>query len=55
MTDAWNPHEAADRLYSFCEGLLKGEVRVQQEGPLSIAPNIRPRAGYAYTRRGVLK
>lgn len=55
MTDAWNPHEAADRLYSFCEGLLKGEVRVQQDGPLSIAPIIRPGAGYAYTRRGVLK
>ncbi len=39
----------------FCEGLLKGEVRVQQDGPLSIAPIIRPGAGYAYTRRGVLK
>lgn len=55
MADTWNPREAADRLYCFCEGLMKGEVRAQQDGPLSIAPVISPRAGYAYTRNHVFK
>lgn len=48
----WNPKEAADRLYRFCEGLTAGKVQPEQEGPLSPAPLIAPRRGYAYTRRG---
>ena len=48
----WNPKEAADRLYRFCEGLKAGKVQPEQEGPLSPAPLIAPRRGYAYTRRG---
>ena len=46
----WNPREAADRLYQFCEGLLHGKVQPQKTGPLSPAPVIAPRKGYWYTR-----
>lgn len=47
----WNPGEAAARLYAFCEGLLEGKIIVQEQGPLSPAPVISPRKGYAYTHR----
>lgn len=50
----WNPGEAAARLYAFCEGLLQGKTVIQEHGPLSPAPLIAPRKGYAYTRRGVI-
>lgn len=46
----WNPKEAADRLYRFCEGLIEGHVVPEKEGPLSPAPLIAPRKGYQYTR-----
>lgn len=49
ITTAWNPKEAADRLYRFSEGLLRGEVIPEMAGPLSIAPVIRPKEGYHYT------
>lgn len=48
ITEAWNPKEAARRLYRFSEGLLKGEVLPESTGPLSVAPVIRPREGYDY-------
>lgn len=51
MIGEWNPKEAADRLYRFCEGLLNGKVIPEKEGPLSPAPLIAPREGYAYTRK----
>ncbi len=51
MTQEWNPKTAADRLYRFCEGLMNGTVQPEKEGPLSPAPLIAPREGYAYTRR----
>ena len=51
MIGEWNPTEAADRLYRFCEGLLNGKARPEKEGPLSRAPLIAPRDGYAYARR----
>ena len=50
MVSEWNPKVAADRLYRFCEGLLNGKVQPEKEGPLSPAPLIAPREGYAYTR-----
>ncbi|MDE7201159.1 MAG: glycosyltransferase family 4 protein [Lachnospiraceae bacterium] len=50
MVGEWNPKTAADRLYRFCEGLLNGKVEPEKEGPLSPAPLIAPRKGYAYTR-----
>lgn len=50
ITKTWNPQEAADRLYAFSEGLLKGAVNAQKDGPLSIAPVISPKEGYHYTR-----
>ncbi|MDE7271927.1 MAG: glycosyltransferase family 4 protein [Lachnospiraceae bacterium] len=50
IVDEWNPKEAADRLYRFCEGLLRGAVKPEKEGPLSPAPLIAPKEGYAYTR-----
>ena len=49
----WNPREAANRLYTFCEGLLEGQVIPQESGPLSIAPVISPKKGYQYTKREV--
>lgn len=49
ITEKWNPKEAADRLYHFSEGLLKGEVNPCADGPLSIAPVISPKKGYVYT------
>ena len=50
ITEEWNPEEAAKRLLSFAEGLLQGEMRTAESGPLSPAPVIRPRAGYDYCR-----
>lgn len=50
ITETWNPKEAADRLYQFSEGLLRGEVNAQKDGPLGVAPVISPKEGYAYTR-----
>ena len=50
IVSTWNPKEAADRLYRFCEGLIAGSVLPEQEGPLSLAPLIAPRRGYKYTR-----
>ena len=49
----WNPREAANRLYTFCESLLEGQVIPQEHGPLSIAPVISPKKGYQYTKREV--
>ena len=51
MISAWNPKVAATRLYAFCNGLLQGNMVIQEEGPLSVAPVIKPRAGYEYTRK----
>ncbi|MDE7479503.1 MAG: glycosyltransferase [Lachnospiraceae bacterium] len=51
IVEQWNPKEAADRLYRFCESLIKGKVEPEREGPLSPAPLIAPRKGYAYTRK----
>ena len=50
MVSLWNPKEAAKRLYEFCEGLLQGKVEPREEGPLSIAPVIKPKDGYEYAR-----
>ncbi len=47
----WNPQTAAERLLAFAEGLTEGELRISKEGPLSPAPILSPRRGYAYTRR----
>ena len=47
----WNPEEAAKRLYAFSEGLLKGKMVIQQQGPLSKAPVIAPWQGYQYVRK----
>lgn len=47
----WNPATAADRLIIFCENILKGQIKVWGEGPLSYAPDISPRKGYEYTGR----
>lgn len=52
IVNEWNPKVAADRLYRFCEGLLDGKAVPEKEGPLSPAPIIAPREGYAYTRNG---
>ena len=51
VAGTWNPEEAAKRLLVFCRGLLDAKLIVEKEGPLSPAPVISPRGGYAYTRR----
>ena len=51
VAGTWNPEEAAKRLLAFCRGLLDAKLMVEKEGPLSPAPVISPRGGYAYTRR----
>ncbi|MCR4704867.1 MAG: glycosyltransferase, partial [Lachnospiraceae bacterium] len=51
ITEAWNPEEAAKRLLTFAEGLLRGEVAAAKDGPLSPAPIIWPRNGYNYCRQ----
>lgn len=52
MNKIWNPKVAAERLYTFCEGVIRGEVPCQtDDGPMSKAPNIAPRKGYQYVRR----
>ena len=53
ITKEWNPREAANRLYTFCEGLLNGKVIPQESGPLSIAPVISPKEGYQYTKKEI--
>ncbi|MCI7789671.1 MAG: glycosyltransferase family 4 protein [Lachnospiraceae bacterium] len=55
MVSLWNPKEAAKRLYEFCEGLLQGKVEPREEGPLSIAPVIKPKDGYEYARNPYIK
>ena len=50
MIKAWNPAEAANRLHDFCEGLMQEKLVIQENGPLSVAPVIKPRTGYEYTR-----
>lgn len=51
MTTEWSPEEAAKRLLDFCEGLLAGEIRACEHGPLSHAPIIAPYKGYQYTKK----
>lgn len=51
MTTLWNPQEASRRLLRFCENILSGEVKPEEEGPLSVAPIISPRKGYEYTKK----
>jgi len=51
IVDFWNPTFAAESLLRFAEGILKGEMIVNEQGPLSRALVISPRKGYAYTRR----
>ncbi len=51
IVSLWNPAYAAESLLAFAEGLLQGQIVVNQEGPLSRAPVIPPAEGYDYTRR----
>lgn len=53
IVSLWNPEFAAKSLLAFAEGILKGQLVVNKQGPLSKALVISPRAGYAYTHRNV--
>ncbi|NLL79426.1 MAG: glycosyltransferase family 4 protein [Clostridiales bacterium] len=44
----WNPRNAAECLLRLCEGILRGQVRYEKEGPVSPAKIIAPRKGYEY-------
>lgn len=46
----WNPQFAAQSLITFSQGLLKGEIKVNESGPLSPAPILFPSKGYSYVR-----
>ena len=39
----WNAENAAKELLRFAEGLLEGRILPGVEGPLSVAPVLRPR------------
>lgn len=39
----WNAEVAADRVIDFYEGLKSGQMRVAEDGPMSVAPIIKPR------------
>ena len=43
IRDVWNAERAADALLRFTEKLRQGEIRPEEEGPLSAAPIIKPR------------
>lgn len=47
----WNEKNAAERLYTLCEGIVKGEIVPPQTGPCSIAPVIKPQKGYQYMKK----
>ena len=46
IRDMWNAKNAAERLISFCEGLMKGEAPFESEGPLSEAKVIPEKKMY---------
>ncbi len=50
ISKTWNPDVAAEALLKLSEGIIKGEAVVQSEGPVSVAENISPSAGYRYCR-----
>ena len=47
----WNAEHAAAALLRFVEKLRQGKIEPEQEGPLSIAPVIRPGASLADLER----
>lgn len=42
IRDMWNAEHAAKELLRFAEGLERGEIVPAKEGPLSVAPTVRP-------------
>ncbi len=42
IRDMWNAEHAAAALLRFVEKLRQGKIEPEKEGPLSIAPVIRP-------------
>ena len=51
IRDMWNAEHAAAALLRFVEKLRQGKIVPEQEGPLSIAPVIRPGASLADMER----
>lgn len=49
VKELWNPETAAGRLYEFVKGFILGDIKIYEDGPLSMAPNISPAKGYSYT------
>lgn len=43
IAEEWNAEVAADRVMDFYEGLKDGEIRIPEDGPMSVAPIIKPR------------
>lgn len=53
IANEWNPDTAACRFIKLCEDLLTGNVRFENEGPLSKAEVISPKKGYAYCKEDI--
>lgn len=47
IRDLWNAEQAASALLRFADGLRQGKICPEEEGPLSVAPIIKPKAGKA--------
>ena len=43
IRDVWNAESAAKELLRFAQGLLDGKILPAADGPLSVAPVVRPR------------
>lgn len=43
IRDVWNAERAAQELVRFADGLMRGEIVPAADGPLSVAPVVRPR------------
>lgn len=43
IANEWNAEIAADRIFDFYDGYMKGEINPPKSGPMSVAPNIKPK------------
>lgn len=48
----WNPTFAAKSFAKFANGLMEGRIETNSNGPLSVAPIVKPKDGYLFTRGG---
>lgn len=51
IAEEWNEEAVAERLYTLCREIMTGKIVPPESGPCSIAPVIKPRAGYRYLKK----